>query len=290
MIPVEWKNVMSFGACGDGAHDDTRAIRRAAQAARGEGGGVVYFPAGCYLVSRSGQTSAFDLHGMRHLIFAGAGRELSQLQVASGLDLQNGKFNLFCLDETTQYIAFRDLMLDGNRGAVMNPHEQTHGIRIRGCHEIHMERVVLRRHDGDGVCLTGDVARGAGNITASGCEFRDNGRMGLNCQGSFQNVHVLDNHFAGNGQQSMVFASIGEVGLDDNAIMGNTFLHDREGEAVTLGSDLVGEDSRRGGIIFSRNQIVDGELVGCHLGRLIFFRQHHYRSEQGGGGESNQCG
>ena len=43
-------NVKNFGAVGNGTTNDTKAIRNAIEAARNEGGGIVYIPAGTYTV------------------------------------------------------------------------------------------------------------------------------------------------------------------------------------------------------------------------------------------------
>ena len=51
-----WFNVMDHGAFGDGTIDDTLAVQAALDAAKEVGGGVVYLPAGTYLVSATYDT------------------------------------------------------------------------------------------------------------------------------------------------------------------------------------------------------------------------------------------
>lgn len=48
---VDWLNVKDYGAAGNGTTDDTGAINSALSAATSADGGVVYFPAGTYLIS-----------------------------------------------------------------------------------------------------------------------------------------------------------------------------------------------------------------------------------------------
>jgi hypothetical protein len=47
---VDWLNVMDYGATGNGTTDDAAAINAVISSAHSAGGGVVYFPAGTYLV------------------------------------------------------------------------------------------------------------------------------------------------------------------------------------------------------------------------------------------------
>lgn len=73
-------NVRQYGAVGDGVADDTLAIRAAISAANSAGGGVVYFPAGTYLLSTTSSdgtvSSHFDLTGMEDISFIGYGATL----------------------------------------------------------------------------------------------------------------------------------------------------------------------------------------------------------------------
>jgi hypothetical protein len=69
---VDWLNVKDFGALGDGAKDDFGSIDSALTAAEAAGGGVVYFPAGTYMIS----SALAPTSGVR---LAGAHRDVSQI-------------------------------------------------------------------------------------------------------------------------------------------------------------------------------------------------------------------
>ena len=61
---LDWYNVMDYKATGNGTTDDTAAIQSAIDEAGSNGGGVVYFPAGTYLVTPSTTTGvALSLTG-----------------------------------------------------------------------------------------------------------------------------------------------------------------------------------------------------------------------------------
>lgn len=72
-------NVLSYGAFGDGIHDDTPAIRSALAAAGAAGGGYVYLPAGTYAVCRQpGEVPGtvvpiFNVSGFNNVVVYGDG-------------------------------------------------------------------------------------------------------------------------------------------------------------------------------------------------------------------------
>ncbi len=70
-------NVLAYGAKGDGATDDSEAIQAAIDAA--EAGGIVYFPAGIYLI---GTELSWTADGVSLI---GAGKDVTTLRNASGL-------------------------------------------------------------------------------------------------------------------------------------------------------------------------------------------------------------
>ena len=64
----EVSDVTAFGAVGDGETDDRGAIQRAVDAAQEAGGGVVFFPAGEYLLG-----TELDLEELQDIWFSGSG-------------------------------------------------------------------------------------------------------------------------------------------------------------------------------------------------------------------------
>jgi len=79
-------NVKDYGAVGDGATNDTAAIRNAIAAATNNGGGTIYFPTGTYAVcpdiDNPANTVIFKVNGS-NLHFLGDGPELSILSCYS---------------------------------------------------------------------------------------------------------------------------------------------------------------------------------------------------------------
>lgn len=70
-------NVRAYGAKGNGTTDDTEAIKSAKEAASEAGGGIVYFPAGVYLVSSSIPVTTPGI------TFEGVGQAASVIMVAN---------------------------------------------------------------------------------------------------------------------------------------------------------------------------------------------------------------
>jgi len=99
---VEAKNVVSFGARGDGSTDDTAAFQRALDAAHQAGGGTVYAPPGRYLfrgtldvpegVSLRGSYLCVPSHtGIRDKGQAKPGEDGTALFVTNGRGREDGK-------------------------------------------------------------------------------------------------------------------------------------------------------------------------------------------------------
>lgn len=70
-------NVKDYGADGDGINNDTAAIARAATAAKQNGGGIVRFPPGIYLVD------GIDVSGLNNVTFQGSGADSTFIRTTS---------------------------------------------------------------------------------------------------------------------------------------------------------------------------------------------------------------
>jgi hypothetical protein len=87
---VTWVSVKAklFGAYGDGVHDDTTAIQNAIDYAAAHGIGIVFIPAGTYLVSSSITVTASNLiiigEGEKTILTAGTNNALDGILVVTG--------------------------------------------------------------------------------------------------------------------------------------------------------------------------------------------------------------
>jgi hypothetical protein len=105
-----------YGADPTGASDSTAAIQNAINAAQSAGGGVVYFPAGTYLVTPSGSPAVGLTVSSNNVRFAGAGASASVLK-------KNGNGTLLSFTGTTspssgsthvRYCGIENLGFNGN--------------------------------------------------------------------------------------------------------------------------------------------------------------------------------
>jgi len=114
-IPVF--NVKTQGALGDGSHDDRAAIKAAHDAACAVGGGIVFFPAGTYEVTKTGVNSWALQITCANITFQGAPGGLSVIQLATGSS-GTGASSATDLIEIlgVKDDAIRDIVLDGHWG------------------------------------------------------------------------------------------------------------------------------------------------------------------------------
>ena len=111
------QDVTDYGAVGDGATDDTQAIRDAANAAGP--GGTVYFPAGTYLVGQNDRIAlGYPSDGSwDNLTWQGESWDTTTIQMAGGQTLTH--FVFLVEDDTSppDSVTFDSLTIDGQKDA-----------------------------------------------------------------------------------------------------------------------------------------------------------------------------
>lgn len=200
-------NVKSFGAIGNGVHDDTAAIQTALNIANLRGGGVVYLPAGTYKLS-----SALTLYS--NITMYGDGVALSVLQQTS-----TSAHGL--VGSNLELVTLQDFTVDG-------PATGTGvGIRLTGTvviysFYINMTRVMVKQFGSHGILIDDPVTSVLTNVTS-----KENGGEGFYIQcsdlGTVGTSTSLigcyaHNNTSGNGFRlyNMVYSALSGCATDNN--------------------------------------------------------------------------
>lgn len=149
-----WLNVKFLGAYGDGVHDDTAAIQAALNAIPSQGG-VVYFPAGSYLL-----TKALVPKNLTTII--GDGWTATTLIAPSNVQGGNGAAINLALSPGSYYsgLTVRDIAIDGtnqyrtggpNPGSFIYPS----GANLQGINNLLVENVYVKNPAGYGLTIGG---------------------------------------------------------------------------------------------------------------------------------------
>ena len=260
-------NVRAFGAVGDGQTDDTLAIQSAVNSAAAVGGGIVYIPAGVYLISAS--IELFSHTGLRG---DGMGASVLKVKDQVGVDIIGVvRTHLARAEQPLTNVVVSDLTLDGNRanqsaglqfgffagvkadvrppdedivcwrveahsfqGYGFDPHELTDRLFIIEC--------VSHNNVRDGFAIDGII-----NGVVRGCIAYNNIRHGFNVITSSRNV-ILDQNIAYGNQSngftiqngsyniqitgSMAYQNVGDgiycIGVNDNFLSNNNIFENNE--------------------------------------------------------------
>jgi polygalacturonase len=176
-------SVKTYGAVGDGIHDDTAAIQAAINALPTTGG-TVTVPAGTYLIDTNKKIN------LRSLM-------LFQMETGAILKAKNcaliRHYLLYVNGKSDVEIAGGQLVgdRDGHTYSGTSTHEWGHGIQILGGKRVSVRDLMVTKCTGDGVCIGGsssDVV--IANIISTG--NRRNGLSVTNCT----NVKVYDSEFS----------------------------------------------------------------------------------------------
>jgi parallel beta-helix repeat protein len=177
-------NVLDYGAVGDGVADDLAAIKAAIAAA--SKGGVVYFPAGTYLVTDK------LLIDKSNITIQGAGRSASIIKTLNNMAI--------ILGQNASGLVVRDLQLLGGGDPAKSSQM---GIRWEGVTDSLVHNVWAKDIGYDGICL---LVGCVGN-TVSDCRADNCGDDGINIGGQ-QTAESKHNTVTG-----CVVSGCGSVGI-----------------------------------------------------------------------------
>lgn len=154
-------NVKDYGATGDGVTDDRAAIILAYQAAQAAGGGVIFFPAGTYIISSRFPTITTAVG----IIFMGAGMGATILKstVAAG-DVPFGDCHFFYFIVNTAPVAITQMTLDINN--ILTTASNTAAVNTAYCPDVLYHKVEIR----NGQRLGFNFA-GCDNVTIDNCKI-----------------------------------------------------------------------------------------------------------------------
>lgn len=118
-LDLEYYNVKAYGAVGNGITDDTLAVQGAIDAAGDTG--VVFFPAGTYLVTGLELNDSISANAYAFLQGSGIDATIIKLKASSDADVIT-QANFGSLTGTTNFYGFarciiRDMTIDGNRAS-----------------------------------------------------------------------------------------------------------------------------------------------------------------------------
>jgi len=265
-------NVQKFNAKGDGDNNDRLAIQMAIDATIAAGGGVVFFPAGDYVVDknplpvpepqenpqRKSYASFFIDRVTVPLVFEGEG-SASIIRMVPGPhdpdpDRNWAMFRVFA----SKNVSFHHLLLHGNRRNITPPAEmmQIHCLLLDQALGVTVQNVEFQEAVDDGIRIMGAASSESRRLTIVENLFVNPGGNGITLDGSTTPTVVAFNHFEGIAQTPIHCKPSGGP-VEDVVMQGNIIKHTSTSLAVSL------DHTHR--VQFVANMILGGE-VGCgHL-------------------------
>lgn len=172
---TSWFNVRSYGALGDGSHDDAPAINAAIAAAATAGGGVVYLPVGTYSIG-SGIVINAD-----NIILKGDGKGSTTIKpvtnatfdvIATGLPASSGASGYI-----RNFIGVEGMTLDCTQ-MLSNVTGKGNGVHFYGARYSYIRDLNITGCLNFGICLDGDITNFSYSIDVRGCRII-NGSAGI---------------------------------------------------------------------------------------------------------------
>lgn len=234
-------NVRSFGAVGDGIHDDTNAFQAAIDSLP-EDGGTVFVPPGTYLING-------DVRDVKKKLVPG-----HAIRLRSKMHLEihkNAILKAKPTDAQQCYViyAYRvdDVQISG--GKIIGERDQHltttgefgHGIKLEGCNRVTINDMHISNFWGDGICIGAASAPGGVEITGNDMVIDNiistgNRRQGLSI-GAANNVQVWDSEFSnteGTAPQCGIDIEPDLGSSTNNVIIENCSFFNNQGHGLNL--------------------------------------------------------
>lgn len=215
-----------YGAVGDGVTDDRVAVQSAIDAAEAAGGGVVFFPAGTYLVSESASAWCLAVNG-NNITIKGAGRGLSTIKRGGSSTTWARLITATSVDS----FVVRDITLDGNEANQSGVPEQQHLLFLNACTNTLAHNVHFTNNWGDGIYWYGGCHR----AVASDCWFDNHHRVDIHAQQVFDGV-ISGCHFYDSLSNNHIKSELDNEGATGGrlTIVNNTFRGDSGSNGVLV--------------------------------------------------------
>jgi hypothetical protein len=245
-------DIAQYGATPNDDTDDTLAVLKALEAC-GHGGGIVYVPAGTFLISRQGAESPI-LPVPSNTVVHGDG-PVSTLKLAPGVMQSNFWRLLGNAPGETRNIAIRDLCLDGSNTLTeykKGVPEHNHGVFLYAkeglVENVLIERLLVENFSGD--CIA--MGQGCRNITIRDVALRNFLRQGIQMAG-------------GNGARDYLVTGCHD--LEHSIEPGGSTIHVEHANGLR-NVQIIGNRCRKsilaGGVdgILIRDNVVTGRIEG----------------------------
>lgn len=219
---LAWTSVKDFGATGDGVTDDTTAIQNAINQVAGQGGGVVWFPYGTYLISQLTLNAVVGV----------------QLRGSGGDSVLKWSFNaagaagsMITLKGASRANTFENLRFDGS--GLTNPaaSRENHLLQIGDAASNVIETHVVAcffggmvANSGDGVSVQGVTGNLVSRIWIRDSVLDGCSRWGIGLRQGIQYLWVIDNYFTNNETDIACVANAAD-NSDCFQIQGNILNH-----------------------------------------------------------------
>lgn len=247
-------NVKDYGAVGNNTADDTVAFQATIDAAHDAGGGVVFIPAGQYVID---PTTGLDLHNSTSMIGTGA---KSVLMVKAGVNVLNNIVKV----ESVSDVYLANFAIDGQRSTLSsNPNLSTnYGIYVANSSGTRVVNVKVSFTTGVGIHIYA-----SSNVVVRDCYSTNNRYHGFELEQT-TGCQLINCAGVAN-QRHGVFISPGEVGgtgAYGNIISGNDFSYNSQ-YGVAYGIDAAG-----GSIGLTRDNILSDNTItyNSHYGVSVY--------------------